>query len=197
MTNTHGILFVISAATGCGKTTLVKEVLKKLPHTIYITRAVTYTTRPARHNESSDIDYHFLSLEDFNHKKAEGFFLETTLYDHNWYGSSKDILDQLQYGQSVLLITDFAGAKNIRHLVPEAVLIWIDAPSVATLIARLQGRKSERGVDLQERIDLARQEVMTEKSAEHVDLFDYHIINDDLTAASNTLCTLIGNTLRR
>src|SRR5580698_9904346 len=89
---TVGKLFIISAPSGGGKTTITQEVIARLGEKCHIQRAINYTSRPPRDNEVNGIDYHFITPEDFINKKASGFFLETTYYDNNYYGSPVSII---------------------------------------------------------------------------------------------------------
>src|SRR5436853_2205355 len=100
MTTTQGTLFIISAPSGGGKTTLVYEVIKRLAATIPLCKVITYTTRAPRPNEHNGDDYYFVTNEEFLAKKEHNFFIETTLYDTNWYGSPRSVLDGLTQGTS-------------------------------------------------------------------------------------------------
>jgi len=180
----QGHLFIISAPTGAGKTTLANAVIKKLASTILLEKIVTYTTRPPRPRELPDIDYHFISPEAFTRKEHENFFLETNFYNNFWYGSPRSIVTDLAQGKSLILITDRNGAQGIKKLIPSAVLIWISVPDMDTLEERLSKRGSEHDEALAHRIALAQQEMEQEK---HEPLFEAHIMNDNLTTA---LCEL-------
>ncbi len=184
-----GHLFVISAPTGGGKTTIAKQVLISLHGRAPLEKVVTYTTRQSRLHERDGIDYHFVSLAEFYDKKMNGFFLETTSYDKNFYGCPRNIIDTMEKdGKSFILVTDRPGATTIKTLYPPAVLIWFNVPSLEILLGRLQKRGRETGVALEQRIAIASQEISAE---EKNPVFDHHLINDDLTTATAQLVQLI------
>jgi guanylate kinase len=183
-----GRLFVISAPTGGGKTTIAKRAFQALTGKVPLEKVVTYTTRKPRLHERNGIDYHFVDLADFKAMQTAGFFLETTVYDNNFYGCPLDILDTIAKGKSFILVADRAGAKTIKKLYPPAVLIWFDIPSLAILEDRLQKRGRETGEALKRRIAMAAEEI----TAEELDpAFDFHLSNDDLIAATTSLVNLI------
>lgn len=183
-----GRLFIISAPTGGGKTTIAKRAFQFLTGKVPLEKVVTYTTRRPRLHEKDGIDYHFISKEDFTTKMDQGFFLETTSYDTNCYGCPRDILNDVAQGKSFILVTDRNGAKTIKKIYPPAVLVWFDVPSLDVLSERLQRRGRETGVELQRRLAIAAQEINAE---EREALFDYHFLNDDLIAATTQLVQLI------
>ena len=187
-----GRLFVISAPTGGGKTTIAKRAFQALTGKVPLEKVVTYTTRQSRLHERDGIDYHFVDLADFKAKQAAGFFLETTTYDNNFYGCPRAILDDIKQGKSFIVVTDRAGAKTIKQLYQPAVLVWFNVPSLAVLEDRLQKRGRETGEALQRRMAIAAEEI----TAESLDpVFDFHLCNDDLTAATTGLVQLIEESL--
>ncbi len=188
-----GHLFVISAPTGGGKTTVARRAFELLHEKELLEKVITYTTRQPRLHEQNGIDYYFISLADFIAKQTDGFFLETTSYDDNLYGCPRSVIDAIEQGKSFVLVTDRAGAKTIKQLYPPAILIWLTAPSLTAIAERLQKRGRETGIALERRIAIAAQEIMVEQ--EHP-LFDHYIVNDDLATASNDLKQLIEKTLQ-
>lgn len=180
MAHLQGKIFVISAPSGGGKTTIAKEIIKKKGSALQLSKVITYTTRPQRPNEQDGVDYFFVSPKDFLLKKNQNFFLETTMYDNHWYGSPRSILTEVNEGKSFIFVLDRPGAKSIYKLIPDAILIWIDVPSIDVLADRLNKRHSESDASLERRIALAKQEIEEEKKHP---FFTYHIINDTLNKA--------------
>jgi len=169
----QGKIFIISAPTGGGKTSLSKALLDQddLP----LIRVITYTTRPRRGKEINGKDYYFISKKDFLEKESQGFFLETTKYDQHDYGSPKSIINDAKHGQSFLMITDRPGALHIKKLIPEAVLIWITLPNITIIAERLRNRGREKSKEaLQRRIDIAKKEIDIENREKE---FTHHIMN--------------------
>jgi guanylate kinase len=187
-----GKLFVISAPSGAGKTTLINELVHRLGDTYKISKVITYTTRPPRTHETNGKDYYFLTSNDFAKKKEEGFFIETSVYDNYWYGSPASILRQLPTGKSFIIATDRPGARSIKKHVPDAVFIWITVPNIETLKQRMLHRGTKNAEILEQRIVLATKEMEEEKQEQW---FAYHVINDDFTTALNELENIIKNEL--
>jgi guanylate kinase len=178
-----GKLFVVSAPSGAGKTTLVTEVIRRMGEFCPIARVVTYTTKPARPGEDRHgIDYHYLTPHEFQAKIAQGFFLEWSGTYGNYYGSPRSVLDDLLQGFSRILILDRAGAQNVKRCYEPAVLIWIYTKSIGVLQERLSGRS--RGADaadqIARRLALAREEVEQEMRAR---LYEHHVLNDCFQSA--------------
>ena len=183
-----GRLFVLSAPTGAGKTTIAKAVLAKIGAQLPISKVITYTTRPPRPQEINGKDYHFVAINDFLSQKNAGFFLETTVYDKHWYGSPKSILSELSTGKSFLIVTDLPGAHTIKAKAPETILIWLDVPNKKTLIERLTNRGGTDQQALQQRIDLAQQEMAQEKKDR---FFAHHVMNETIDDAAHTVTNII------
>jgi guanylate kinase len=174
----QGKIFVISAPSGGGKTTVTQNIIKNLGKTVALSKVITYTTRPQRPNEQHGIDYFFVSPKEFLSKKNQNFFLETTTYDNHWYGSPRSIITDAQHGKSFIFVLDRPGAKTIHNLIPEAILIWLEVPSIDILADRLNNRHSESEESLARRIKLANQEMAEEKTKP---FFAYHVINNNLS----------------
>ncbi len=183
-----GRLFVISASSGAGKTSLVTQALKQLKKDHDISRVVTYTTREPRPNEVNGTDYHFISSEDFNKKNYEDFFLETSeMYDSS-YGSPASINTELKRGKSLIIITDRSGARALAKEVPSSILIWITVPDFDTLKQRMKSRGTEDAKQTEKRLKLAQQEMDEEQKQP---LFQYHLVNDEFDRALAELMLII------
>ncbi|MFH1644086.1 MAG: guanylate kinase [bacterium] len=185
--NKQGKIFIISAPSGAGKTTLTLEGLNRLKNKYPISKVITYTTRKPRQNEKHGKDYHFLSETEFLNKQKKGFFLETTKYHDNYYGSPTDILDKIKQGQSFIIVVDYPGAQNYLTLIHNPILIWIEPPSLSELEKRLKKRNDSAEL-IKTRLKLAEKEMITEKK-EH--LFKYNLINDDFEKTVNKLISII------
>lgn len=174
-----GLLFVVSAPAGCGKDTILGEVLKCTDKAGY---AVSATTRAPREGEVNGVHYHFLSREEFERKISEGDVLEYTEYCGNYYGTLKKSVDDLiSAGRDAILKIEVEGAMNIRKMFPEACLVFILPPSWEVLEDRLRKRGTETEEKIVERIRQADTEVSYAKN------YDYLIVNDKLEDAVHDL----------
>lgn len=174
-----GLLFVVSAPAGCGKDTILGEVLKCTNKAGY---AVSATTRAPREGEVNGVHYHFLSREEFEKKISEGDVLEYTEYCGNYYGTLKKSVDDLiSAGRDAILKIEVEGAMNIRKMFPEACLVFILPPSWEVLEDRLRKRGTETEEKIVERIRQADTEVSYAKN------YDYLIVNDKLEDAVDDL----------
>jgi guanylate kinase len=171
----RGDLFVISAPSGTGKTTLVKQLLERLPDLDF---SVSYTTRPQRRGETEGVDYHFVDKATFEQMTRDNEFLEWATVHGESYGTSARLVDQsLAQGHDVLLDIDTQGAASIRRLRRDATLIFILPPSFDALRQRLQGRGLDGATEVDRRLRNARQEM--EKYRD----YDYLIVNDSVDQA--------------
>lgn len=169
-----GLLIVVSAPSGCGKGTLLAEVLKN--DNFYY--SVSATTRAPREGEVNGVNYHFTSKEDFEKLIASGGVLEYAQYCGNYYGTPrKAVEDKLAEGKDVILEIEVQGAMKIKQSCPEAVFVFILPPSVETLKERLEKRGTETADVIAKRVAEARGEI--EKAYN----YDYVIVNDDLDTA--------------
>ena len=169
-----GLLIVVSAPSGCGKGTLLAEVLKN--DSFYY--SVSATTRAPREGEVNGVNYHFTSKEDFEKLIASGGVLEYAQYCGNYYGTPrKAVEDKLAEGKDVILEIEVQGAMKIKQSCPEAVFVFILPPSVETLKERLEKRGTESADVIAQRVAEARGEI--EKAYN----YDYFIVNDDLDTA--------------
>jgi guanylate kinase len=185
-----GKLFIISAPSGTGKTSLVNTLLRDWKNNErQLKKVVTYTTRPSRKDEVEGRDYHFISREDFEKKQEEGFFLESGLFCGNYYGSPANVLNPAYRNEdSYLLVIDRAGGLKIKDT-PGAVLIWITPPSLQELRTRLEKRGKDSIESIEQRIKKAQEELECEEREKS---YAYHLINDDFVRAENELKSLVG-----
>ena len=180
---TEGTLFVISAASGAGKTSLVKAVLQQVSD---IEVSVSHTTRAPREGEVDGVDYHFVDKETFEGMVEAGEFIESATVFGNMYGTSQQHLqEQLLKGRDVILEIDWQGARQIRRLMNDCRAIYIVPPSITALRERL----TSRGQDDESVISKRMREAISEMS--HYVEFDYLIINDDFDEARDNLAAII------
>ena len=175
MTRFTGTLFIFSAPSGAGKTSLVKALLQSTSH---IGISVSHTTRAPRAGEVDGQDYHFTAKDDFESLVTEQAFLEYAQVFDNYYGTSKQWVEsELAAGRDVILEIDWQGAQQVRQLMPSAVSVFIAPPSIAELENRLRGR----GQDAEEIIQRRMQDARSEMS--HYGEYDYLIVNDDFAGS--------------
>ena len=178
-----GTLYIISAPSGAGKTTLVKKLIAKTSDLIV---SVSHTTRQSREGEIHGKYYFFVDVETFQTMQHENAFLECAQVFDNFYGTAQQTVeDNLAQGKDVLLEIDWQGAQQVRHLLPECVSIFILPPSIETLRQRLEAR----GKDDVEIINRRMKDAVTEMS--HHSEFDYLIVNDDFSEALKALKSII------
>ncbi len=178
-----GTLYIISAPSGAGKTSLIKTLLEA---TDGIEVSTSHTTRAPRPGEVNGQHYHFVDVPRFQAMIAEGEFLEHAQVFDNFYGTSRSgILDQVRGGTDVILEIDWQGARQVRAQIPEAVSIFILPPSRAALEARLRAR----GQDSDEVIARRMRDAVAEMT--HYGEFDYLVINDDFQIALGELKAIV------
>ena len=180
----RGHLFVISAPSGAGKTTILKAVLASLPAVGF---SVSHTTRKPRPGEINGQDYFFVDVEEFKRLRQDGDFLEWAEVHGNFYGTSgRAVTSQLERGQDIILDIDVQGARQLQGR-PEldATFIFIAPPSVAELERRLSGRQTETAATIALRLRNAEAELQAAHG------YDYIIINDDLDQARAMLTAII------
>lgn len=178
-----GSLFVISAPSGAGKTSLVHTLLQTNPQ---IDLSVSYTTRSPRAGEIDGKDYHFVSREQFLAMAARGEFLEKAEVYGNLYGTSRTwIAQENARDRDILLEIDWQGAAQVRKLFPDTISIFVLPPSLEILAQRLQGRGKDEPEVIATRLAAAREDVS------HLSEFDYVIINADLDEAVRELDAIV------
>jgi guanylate kinase len=178
----EGVLYIVSAPSGAGKTSLVKALLKTDPA---IRLSVSYTTRPPRPGEAEGRDYHFTSRDRFEMMLAEGEFLEHAEVYGNFYGTSKgSIARDLNAGRDVLLEIDWQGAAQVRQHFSQSTSIFVLPPSFNALRTRLAGRGQDSDEVIERRLAAAAHDVA------HAEAFDYIIVNDDFDHALQDLVAI-------
>ena len=171
----NGKLFIFSAASGTGKTSLAKALVESSPDIAF---SVSHTTRAPRPGEQHGVHYYYVTRAEFDRMVANGEFVEHATVFGNSYGTSKQAIeDRIESGKSVILDIDWQGARAIKKWRPEAVSIFILPPSRAALRERLTNRKQ----DAQDVIDRRMREAVAEMS--HYNEFDHLVVNDDFNAA--------------
>ncbi len=173
-----GLVFVISAPAGTGKTTLVRMLQKEFN---CLVESISYTTRQLRPSEIAGRDYHFISVPEFEAKIADGEFLEYAQVFSHYYGTSRKFVEEEQLkGNHVVLVIDTQGALQLMGFL-EAAFIFISPPSLEELKSRLHLRKSESKEAIEQRLSWAQKEMALASR------YDYHIVNDHLKTAYDVL----------
>ncbi|MDO8291677.1 MAG: guanylate kinase [Gallionella sp.] len=181
-----GNLFIISAPSGAGKTSLVHALLNI---NAQLDLSISYTTRKPRPGEHDGKDYHFVSREVFLAMTARGEFLESAEVYGNLYGTSQTwISKEIDKGRDILLEIDWQGAAQVRRLFPECISVFILPPSMEALEQRLKGRGKDNNEVITRRMAAVREDVA------HVAEFDYVIINDNLNEALRELNAVVLST---
>lgn len=179
----RGKLFVITAPSGAGKTSLIDAVMRADP-TLKI--SVSYTTRSPRPGEKDGVDYHFVDRAAFESMQRRGEFLESAEVHGNHYGTSrKVILDAIARGDDLILEIDWQGAQQVRRLYPGCIGIFILPPSVEELERRMRSRGQDSEPVIRQRLQNAREELA------HAGEFEYVIINKDFETARQELADII------
>jgi len=177
-----GSLYIISAPSGAGKTTLVQALLTRLDDVVV---SVSHTTRAMRTGEVEGVDYHFVSQDEFASMVKQGEFLEHAEVFGNHYGTSRHhIQEQLNLGKDVILEIDWQGARQIRELMVGCRSIYVLPPSISALRQRLNSRAQDDATVIERRM----QEAVREMS--HYNEFDYIVINDDFERAREELAAI-------
>lgn len=178
-----GRLFIISAPSGAGKTTIVKRVCKELPSLIL---GISCTTRPPRSSEIEGADYYFLTEQAFEEMVLKEAFLEHTRHFGYSYGTlKKEVHSRMEEGKSIILVIDTEGALFIKKQIPSAVLIFIDVPSMEELELRLHQRSTEDPLLIQKRLSKAKDELAVQHH------YDYRIVNENINDAVEKLKSII------
>ena len=190
MMQTAGCLFIISAPSGAGKTSLVRALLQS---DLNLSLSISHTTRPPRTGEINGCDYHFVAVETFKQMLLKGEFIESAEVYGNFYGTSQQWINQaIASGQDILLEIDCQGARQIQQIFPQAVSVFILPPSADTLAARLKSRAQDDAGVIQKRLAAAREEIS------HIAEFDNIIINNQLDEAlSDLICVIKAERLKK
>lgn len=191
MIATNGRLYVVTAPSGAGKTTLTRALLAGDPELRF---SVSFTTRAPRAGEQDGRDYFFVDRARFEAMIAAGELLEYARVFDNFYGTGRAQIEQhTRAGRNVLLDIDWQGARQVRSRMPESVLIFIMPPSLAELERRLRGRATDSDEVIARRLAEARADMS------HWDEFDYVIVNDDVAQATGALRDVVAgrNTANR
>jgi len=180
---------VITGPSGVGKGTLIRTLLERLPE---LELSVSATTRRPRPGEAQDVDYHFLSEDEFERRVRAGEFVEHARYSGRRYGTLRSELEgKLAGGHPVVLELEVQGARQIRDAMPAAVQIFIAPPSEEALRARLIGRGTDDPDQVAARLETARQELRAQREFRHV------VVNDRLEDASDALEQCVRSYLER
>jgi guanylate kinase len=178
-----GTLFVLSAPSGAGKTSLVKSLLESTDN---LCVSISHTTRAMRPGEDDGVNYHFVSVDAFKAMLDESDFLEHAEVFGNFYGTSRSFVEQtLKTGKDVILEIDWQGAQQIRRIFPESISIFILPPSREALESRLRGRGQDPEPVIQTRLSKAKEEMS------HFVEYDYLVINDQFDQALTQLRSII------
>jgi len=177
------IVFIISAPSGSGKSTLVGRLLNDVGNLMF---SVSYTTRPRRGHEREGGDYHYISKDEFEARMARDEFLEHACVFGNYYGTHRRILDQAQAeGKDILLDIDVQGARQLKSRVPDAVTVFVLAPSREELEQRLKARSEDSEAVIAKRLRGAAKEIG------NYERYDYVVVNRDLEQSVDTLASIV------
>ena len=177
--NARGLLFIVSAPSGAGKTTLVERLVEQLPN---LRMSRSYTSRPARQGETDGVDYNFVERARFETMAAAGEFLEWAEVFGNLYGTCAEDTDRmLAAGDDVVLVIDVQGARKVRAGGLQTRTVFVMPPSFGVLEQRLRGRSKDSEAAIQRRLQVAREEVAAFTE------YDFVVVNDELSAAVDRL----------
>jgi guanylate kinase len=178
-----GRLFVITAPSGAGKTSLIEALVRDDPS---LKLSISYTTRAPRPGEKNGVDYHFVDEPTFLAMRSRGDFLESAEVHGHRYGTSKRVITEaLAKGEDLILEIDWQGARQVRAIYPECVGIFILPPSIEELERRMRARGQDSDEVMRRRLENARGEM------DHAEEFDYAIINKDFDTARRKLAEVI------
>lgn len=182
-----GKFIIISGPSGVGKGTICNVLLKEL-NAWY---SVSMTTREIREGETDGVNYYFVSKDEFEKRIADGKLLEYNIYNDNYYGTPKDkVLEKLEDGVNVFSEIDVNGARNIKKIFPDALLIYIAPPSIEELRERLLGRGTEDLETIENRLKIAEDEL------KQVNFYDYVVVNDNLDDAISKVRNIIMSEIK-
>jgi guanylate kinase len=178
-----GLLFIVSAPSGAGKTTLVERLVEQTPQ---LRMSRSYTSRPARQGETDGVDYNFVTRDRFESMIAAGEFLEWADVFGNLYGTcAEDTERMLAGGDDVVLVIDVQGARLVRSRKSGAITVFVMPPSYGVLEQRLRGRSQDAEAAIRRRLRVAKDEVASFSE------YDYIVVNDELTSAVDRLRSIV------
>ena len=178
-----GHIFVISAPSGCGKTSLVKALLRKDENLVH---PASFTTRPKRDGEKGGVDYHFISEDEFRRRLKKKDFLEWSMPFGQYYATSKStILNNIKKSKDVILSLDSSGANFVKKNFKNSTLIYILPPSLGALRQRLIGRMTDHSTEIKKRLSCAREDIR------NLGRYDYVIVNDNFREAVKKMKSII------
>ena len=177
-------VFIISAPSGSGKSTLVRRLLAGVPGLMF---SISYTTRAPRGNEVEGENYHFLARAEFEERIGRDEFLEHAQVFGNYYGTHREVLERArEQGLDLVLDIDVQGARQLKGKIPEAVTVFILAPSREILEQRLRARSEDSDAVIERRLRDAANEIR------NYSVYDYVLINKELTQSDQTLAAIVG-----
>lgn len=180
----RGQLFIVSAPSGTGKTTLVERLVQRVPG---LCMSRSYTSRPARPGEQDGVDYNFITRARFEAMAGAGAFLEWADVFGNYYGTGADDTEAvLARGDDVVLVIDVQGARQVRSRGIETIGIFVLPPSAAVLEQRLRGRSKDSEEQIRKRLEVASAEV------DEYARYEYVVVNDEIDAAVERLRAIVG-----
>lgn len=176
-------VFIISAPSGSGKSTLVNRLIEEVPNLCF---SISYTTRAPRGNEISGTDYYFTTREDFERRVQNGEFLEHAEVFGNYYGTHRSELARAaKLGRDLVLDIDVQGAAQLKRSIPEAITVFVLAPSRQVLEHRLRSRGEDSDEVIERRLANAAREIR------NYELYDYVLINEDLDDSAKALISIV------
>ncbi len=177
-----GIFIVISGPSGVGKGTIVKKLLERF-NAWY---SISMTTRQKRENEIDKVNYFFVSREEFEKTIKENNFIEYATYNNNYYGTPrKEIDNKLNNNIDVIAEIEVKGAKKVKELYKDSVLIYILPPSFEELETRLRNRNTEDNTTIEKRLNIAKEEL------KQIDIYDYVVVNNTVEETTNKVINII------
>ena len=176
-------VFIISAPSGSGKSTLVERLMRDVDDLMF---SISYTTRPLRGNERDGLNYHFISRDEFEARITRDEFLEYACVFGHYYGTHRSVLDQARaLGKDLVLDIDVQGARQLKGKIPEAVTVFILAPSREILEQRLRARSEDSEAVIERRLADAANEIRNYRD------YDYVLVNSEVAKSAETLAGIV------